>query len=86
MLRHRYGDHAQFFVHVITYIVQLPSPYLQPLLYFVFNYYQLFLLGANKNKLLLLLNKINLFLIYSIENVSFTDIPKLYFKANYNNF
>ena len=29
---------------------------LQPLLYFVFNYYQLFLLGANKNKLLLLLS------------------------------
>ena len=34
---------------------KLPFPYLQPLLYFVFNYYQLFLLGANKNKLLLLL-------------------------------
>ena len=31
----------------------LPSPYFQPLLYFVFNYYQLFLLDANKNKLLL---------------------------------
>ena len=35
----------------------MPFPYLQPLLYFVFNYYQLFLLGANKNKLLLLLSR-----------------------------
>ena len=44
-----------FFAYYNVYRLVVVS-YLQPLLYFVFNYYQLFLLDANKNNKLLLLN------------------------------
>ena len=46
MLRHRYGYNVYRLVAVSLFAT---------FALFVFNYYQLFLLGANKNKLLLLL-------------------------------
>ena len=56
MLRHRCSDHAQFFVHVITYVYHLVAVFLfATFALFCLQLLAIVVLDANKNKLLLLL-------------------------------